>query len=101
MLGWPDRALAATISGGSWASGYGASAMKDARVTEVARSSDLTLTSTKVSIDLGAARTIRLISAVNHNANEAALWRIRAGTAAGLHDLYDSDWVDCHAITYS
>lgn len=101
MLGWPDRVLDATITGGSWAAGYGASAMGDERVTEVARSSDLALASSKVSVDLGAARTIRLVSAVNHNANDDALWRIRAGTAAGLYDLYDSDWVACHAITYA
>jgi len=101
MLGWPDRALDATITGGSWAAGYGAASMQDERVTEVARSSNLLLASTQVALDLGAARTIRLISAHNHNAPQAGLWRIRAGSAAGLHDVYDSGWVNCHAITYS
>ena len=101
MIGAPDRVLDALITGGSWAAGYGASSMQDRRVTEVARSSSLLLTATKVTIDLGAAYTIRIAHASNHNAPQAGLWRIRAGTAAGLHDLYDSDWVDCHAITYS
>ena len=84
MLGWPDRALDATITGGSWAAGYGAASMQDERVTEVARSSNLLLASTQVALDLGAARTIRLISAHNHNAPQAGLWRIRAGSAQGL-----------------
>jgi len=100
MIGAPDRALVATGSGGSWQANYPGSSMTDSRVTEVSRSSDLVLTSTKRSFDLGAAYTIRIVHASNHNAPQAGLWRIRAGTAAGLHDLYDSDWIDCHAITY-
>jgi len=74
--------------------------MTDERVTEVSRSTDLLLASTKRSFDLGAARTLRMVAAVNHNAPHDATWRIRAGSSAGLHDLYDSDWVACHAITY-
>lgn len=100
MLGWPDRALEATGSGGSWEATYPGSAMTDERVTEVSRSTDLLLASTKRSFDLGAARTLRMVAAVNHNAPHDATWRIRAGSSAGLHDLYDSDWVACHAITY-
>lgn len=100
MLGAPDLALAGTFSGGSYLAGYGASAMGSREVTSVARSSDLTLASTKVIVDLGAAYTFQAIAEVNHNLPQDAQRAFKFGSSSGgsevgsvaMEEVWAIDW---------
>lgn len=101
MLGAPDRALAGTFSGGSYRAGYGASAMGSAEVTSVARTTDLTLASTQVIVDLGAAYTFQAIAEINHNLPQAAQRALSFGTTSGGSEVGSVAMEDVWAITWS
>lgn len=101
MLGAPDRALDATASGGSYRSGYGAASMCDVRVTEVARTTDLTLASTQVILDLGAAYTFQAIAEINHNLPQDAQRALSFGTTSGGSEVGSVAMEDVWAIPWS
>lgn len=101
MLGAPNRAIAATFTGGSYRSGYGASAMGSTSVTSVARTTDLTLASTKVLIDLGAAYTFQAIAEINHNLPQDAQRALKFGTTSGGSEVGSVAMEDVWAIEWS
>lgn len=106
MLGWPNRAdpdaYTVTATGGSWrADPYERSNMLDPDVSKVARSTDKTVTSTKVLIDLGTARTIRVLSELQHNFPQGAQRKVSAGTTSGGTNLYAGSWHDVWGITFA
>ena len=102
MLGWPNRVQDVTITGGTWASApFDQSNMQLAETSKVARTSAKTTAATKVLVDLGAARTIRVIAETQHNFPSDALRRVSAGTTSGATDIYAGDWEDVWGITFA
>lgn len=92
LIGYPNRAGAATYSGGSWVSDLPASNLASSELSKVARSADCLLTSTKFNVALPAAKNLRLFSIHNHNLSDTATWRVSIGTTAGGSDIWYSTW---------
>ena len=101
MLGWPQRAASATLSAGSWDATFADDNMLLAETAKVARSTNDLKTSTQIRIDLGAAKTIRVISEHQHNFTQAAKRKVSAGTTAGASDVYAGDWEDVFDLTWA
>jgi len=91
ILSYPDRTLAATLSGGSWLTGdLSLQSLKDPDPKKVARSTNAQTGSTTITVDLGSAMDIRCIFLLNHNASINATVRIRAGVTSDFSvNLYD------------
>lgn len=89
MLGlfYPNRAPAATISGGSWLAARPVTKVASDDLTDVARSTDATTASTKIRLDLGAAYPLRAVALAYTNLSDAATWVIKLGTSAGAGDV--------------
>jgi len=101
MLGWPNLADGATLSGGTWASSPFARAnMQSPESALVARTTGITTAATQFQADFGAAVRLRVIAEIRHNAPEGTLRRISAGTTAGASDVYAGGWEDFHGIAY-
>jgi hypothetical protein len=91
LFSYPDRTLSATpahggsISGGSWLSALSLSNLQNRLRSKVARSTNAANASTVINIDLGAAKPVRLIAILNHNASMNATVRVSlsALSAAG------------------
>lgn len=92
ILSYPNRATAATITGGSWLAGLPASNLANKELWKVARSSDALTTSTKFNVDLGAIKPLRCFALINHNLSAAATWRVLIGSTAGASDVHASGW---------
>lgn len=69
------------LSGGSWEAALPLANLKDRRLSRVARSTDAAITSTKILIDLGVARPVRLVGLPKHTLSSAAQWRVRGSSA--------------------
>lgn len=80
-IGYPNRIDAATLSGGSWEASLPRDNLKTRYLSQVARSTDDALASTKFTADLGSDRVIRSVGLMSHNLSLAALVRVRARTA--------------------
>lgn len=93
ILSYPNRATAATITGGSWSADLPAQNLADKQLWKVARSTDAALVSTKFTADLGAAKQVRCMALANHNFSAAATWRVMFGSTSGAADIYDSGFV--------
>ncbi len=88
-LFWPNRATTGvTVSGGSWMAALPASNVCDPLLAKVARSTNALTASTKIRLDLGAARNLRAFALVNHNLSSSATWRVLLGTTSGGSDVY-------------
>ena len=87
-LAYPNRAIGATVTGGSWSSLLPAANAATRELARVARSSTAAHADTKLQLDLGAARTLRAFALANHNLSAAAQWRILLGTTSGASDVY-------------
>jgi hypothetical protein len=88
-LFFPNRCTpSVTVSGGSWLAALPAANVCDPMLAKVARSTDDATASTKIRLDLGAARTLRAFAIVNHNLSAAATWRVLLGTTSGASDVY-------------
>lgn len=88
-LAYVNRAIGATVSGGSWQSALPASNAATRVLAAVARSSNALAASTKLQLDLGSARTLRAFALVNHNLSTVATWAIKLGTTSGASDVYN------------
>lgn len=84
-LGYPNRAQ--TASGGSWLAAAPVTKVTTPDFTDTARSTDATVGSTKIQLDLGAAYPLRFFALANTNLSNAATWVIKLGTAGGTGDL--------------
>lgn len=78
LICYPNRADAATLSGGSWTAARPASSVQTREVSDVARSTDATSANTKIRFDLGAAYPIRVVGIFGHNLSLSATVRIYA-----------------------
>ncbi len=87
-LALPNRAYAATITGGSWLAGMPASAAGQLEMAQRARSTNALAASTILLLDLGAARALRFFALYRHNLSAAATWRVGIGTTSGGTDVY-------------
>lgn len=88
-LSYPNRAIGATVTGGSWLAARPASKVATRELADVARSTDATATNTKLRVDFGSARTLRAFALVNHNLSSAATWEINLGTSSGGSEVYN------------
>jgi hypothetical protein len=100
ILSYPNRANAATITGGSWLAGLPASNLANREMWKVARSANATLASTKFNADIGSVKPLRCFAMANHNLSVAAAWRVTLGTTAGASDVYDSGFVNVWRMAF-
>lgn len=100
FLAYPNRIDAATLTGGSWAAALPLNNLKTSQITQVARTSDDALASTKFSADLGTARSLRAFALVNHNLSQSALWKVKLGTTSGGAELLDTGWVSVWQMAF-
>lgn len=82
-ISWVNRAIGATVTGGSWLAGSPASRVATRELAAVARSTNALTSSTVLQLDLGAARTLRAVALVNHNLSTAATVQVDLGTSSG------------------
>lgn len=91
-----QRLREGTLSAGSYVTTLPRDNMLDARRGIVARTTDATLTNTKVQRDYGAAVQIGVVAIVGSNLKATAQWRIRAGSDPTFAtSSYDTGWLDC------
>ena len=100
LIGWPNRAPAAVLSGGSWVAQLPLANLTRREPWLVARSTGLAGVATQFDADLGRLRNLRAFALGNHNLSLAARWRLQLGTAQGLADVYDSAWQAVWAMTF-
>lgn len=93
-LSYPNRAIDAAVTGGSWLAALPASNVANRELAKVARSTNATTGSTKLQLDLGAARTLRAFAIVNHNLSAAATWLLKLGTSSGASDVHSGSAVN-------
>lgn len=100
LIGWPNRAPSAQLSGGAWQSALPLANLTTREPWRVARSVNLLAASTRLDADLGQLRSLRAFALGNHNLSQQARWRIQLGTAPGLADVYDSAWQAVWALSF-
>lgn len=98
MLAYPNRAQAATLTGGSWQAPL--VNMQTGLLSEVARSTSLSASHTKFNIALDTDRKVMLVALCRHSLSSPANYRVKAGSSAGASDLYDSGWLPVWPDTY-
>lgn len=98
-LSYVNRAIGATVSGGSWQSALPASNAATRGLAAVARSTNALTSSTKLQFDLGASRTLRAFALVNHNLSSAATWAIKLGTSSGGSQVYNGSAANVWQLT--
>lgn len=87
LFAYPDRTLAATLSGGSWSAGLPLGNLKDRLTTKVARTTNALGASTKFDLDLGAQGNLRLLALLGSNLSPAATVRWQLYTDSGYTQL--------------
>lgn len=97
LIGWPNRAPGAVLSGGSWTT---LGNLNNSDYWRVARSTDAGTSSTVINIDLGSIHALRAIALGAHNLSETASWRIKIGSTAGASDIYDSGDQSAWALAF-
>lgn len=94
LLGYPNRANGASISGGAWSAQLPAANLLDRRLAKVARSANVAPLSTRFNVDLGAIRKVQIVNLTNHNFSLTAMYRIVGSDSAAFDALlYDSNWL--------
>lgn len=93
LFGFPNRADAATLSGGAWAPALPLANLQNRVLARKARSADLAASSTVLVADLGVTRQIRVAALVAHNLSMGALYRITAANISDFSTLVaDGGW---------
>lgn len=101
LIGYSNRIDTSTLSNGSWLAGLPLGNIQSRILGKVARSTNALNASTKMDIDLGESKAIRIISVVNHNLSIDATYRIRGATDAGFTTVtYDSGTLDVYGTVY-
>lgn len=98
IIAYPNRSDDAVLSGGSWQAPL--ANLQTRLLAEVARSTNLQAANTQLSIALTKERPALLLALVRHNLSRSATYRLTAGSAADLADLYDSGWLDVWPAIY-
>lgn len=102
ILAFPNRADAATFSGGSWRAGKTPANLTDRDLSLVARSTDTTLASSQFVAALDKGRSTRVIALLNHNLTLDAKYRLRISDVVDFSNLlYDSGWTDVWPVMYA
>lgn len=101
ILSYPNRADAATITGGSWSGALPVTNLANREVWKVARSTNALLASTKFNVDIGAAKSLRCFALANHNMSASATWRVTLGSTTGGDDIYDSGWISIWRMAFN
>ena len=91
LLGFHDKAAAATLSGGTWA--IALTKAQDPRPGIYARSANLTLAATQFNVDLGASYTFRMLVVAATNLTSAALYRITRYSDAFVTVIDNTGWL--------
>lgn len=73
---------AGSVSGGSWAASLPLANLRTQQPTEVARTTGLASTSTRFTVDMGAARPVGMFALVNHNLTGGSTVRFRLSNAS-------------------
>jgi hypothetical protein len=106
LLAFPNRADSCVLSAGNWLATADVSRdnMKSRRLGKVARTTNAVLASTLFAVDLGAARSLRMLSLVRHNLTTAAKVRVRLSNTSAAAAIaapdYDSAWVNAKQLTF-
>ena len=105
IFGWPlfsDVGVTYTpaLSGGSWLAALPLTNVQDRRLARVARSADAAAASTTLTVDLGVARAVRVLSVLAPNLTKSAVPTLRweGNSAAGFGGgtvVYDSTALAC------
>ena len=93
LIAFGNQTDGGLLSGGAWRATLPLTNLQDHRIGKVARSADLSLTSTKFSIDIGLNKTVRVINLVGHNLSLTARYRI---TTTGV----DTGWRDVWPVVF-
>ena len=99
IIGYQNRIDEAVLSGGSWQAPLVNIQNRELQVK--ARSTNLLPASTLIDIDLGAYRVTSMLGVAAHNLSSDATYRVTAGTAAGLSDVYDSGLIEAWPAVYA
>jgi hypothetical protein len=83
ILSYPDRTLAALLSGGSWQASAPLTNLQIALLSQVARSTNALAASSIIQVDIGGALNIRVMSLCAHNISAAGTIRARGYSDAG------------------
>lgn len=99
IIGYQNRIDEAALSGGSWQAPLVNIQNRELQVK--ARSTNLLPTSTLIDIDLGAYRVTSMLGVAAHNLSIDATYRVTAGSASGLSDVYDSGVIEAWPAAYA
>jgi hypothetical protein len=107
-FGWPDHLnpdpafATVALSGGNWTATLPRANMITPLLSEVARTSGVTLLDTTWTVDLGTARAVRLMAIVGHNFSINAKWRVLGSNTFGTFasPTFDTDWQDIFPVVY-
>lgn len=99
IIGYQNRIDEAVLGGGNWQAPL--TNIQNRELQVKARSTDLLPASTLIDIDLGAYRVTSMLGVAAHNLSSDATYRVTAGTAAGLSDLYDSGLIEAWPAAYA
>ena len=101
LFGYPNRVDSGVVSGGAWQSAAPATNVQDRQLANTARSVDLASASTKLAVDLGISRTLRIMGVVNHNFSLLASYRFRIAQVADFATTtYDTGWIPVWPAVY-
>lgn len=98
ILAYPNRADGATLSGGTWQAPL--ANLQTRLLSQVARTSGLTLAATQLRVDFGKERPLTVFALIKHNLSLGAKYRLSAGTSAGAADVYSSGWLDVWPVLF-
>lgn len=102
MLGFPNRADGAVLSGGMWSAKLPLANLLERSMDNFARTTNTAPSSSVIVIDLGKGTNIRDVSLRNHNLSLAARYRVTASTLPDFSVLtYDSGWSDVWPVVYA
>lgn len=89
---------------GSWEASLPLTNLKDPLISVVARTTDLSLSSTKLELDFGVSRPLRCLGIFGHNLSLDGLVRLRVSNTAGDYSFgatrYDTDWIEAYGPIY-
>lgn len=95
ILSYPNRATAATITGGSWLAGLPVTNLANREMWKVARSTDDALASTQFTADLGALKPVRCVALANHNLSSSAQWRVKVMGETASTNVVKNGTTEC------
>ena len=95
LICYPDRAGDATLSEGSWQASLPLDNLKSLPLGRVARSTNVSASSTKIKIALSTSRAISVLVLCAHNLSINAQYKLTASANSSLSPtVYDSGWLD-------